>query len=156
MSHVATVNIEIKSLDDLAAACASLGLEFVRDQTTYEWFGESVGDTPLPDGFQVEDLGRCQHAIRVPLVKQEEYYARHLERPYEIGVCARRDGKPGWVLLWDYYDNAKGLQDFVGPEGNQLKQAYARQAAKRTMIAQGYRAQETKLPNGSIQLQFVR
>ena len=156
MSHVATVDVAITNLDDLKAAAESLGLEFCEGKTTYEWFGQSIGDTPLPAGYTVDDLGKCQHAIRIPTDRHGESFAQFGVFPYEIGVDVRRDGKHGWVLIWDYYGGGMGLSQFVGERCERLKQAYASAAAKRTMRLQGYRCHEQKLPNGSIQLKFTR
>jgi len=66
MSHIAEIEIEIKDLDALEAAARSLGLELARRQTTYRWYGELLEGHPLPAGFTKADLGRCDHAIRVP------------------------------------------------------------------------------------------
>lgn len=168
MSHVATVQIEIKSLEDLEAACKSLGLEFVRDQKTYKNFFTGMDeesarglcrdleispDEVMPAGFDFSEVGQCVHAIRVA-----DEIARR-DTPYQIGVVPRRDGRPGYQLLFDVFNavnGGKGLDHFIGHSGNRLSQAYATQAARRTMIAQGYRAQETRLPNGTIKLQFTR
>lgn len=147
LSHVATVDVEIKDLVSLRKACDRLGLELVEGQETYKWYGESVGDYPLPAGFQASDLGKCSHAIR--LRPDSPVYTN---QAYEIGVVARRDGRPGYQLLWDFYCGGFGLQDHVGEGCAKLKQAYANEVAKRTAIQQGFRVQETVNQNGSIRL----
>jgi len=146
MSHVATVDIEIKDLDALETACKRLGLELMRDQTTYKWYGHSVGDYPLPEGFTAEDLGNCEHAIRVP----------HNEMAYEVGVVRRRDGKPGWQLMWDFWNRGYGLQGLVGDNCSKLKQMYATQVATKAARMQGFNVNERVLANGSIQLALTR
>jgi hypothetical protein len=40
MSHVTTINIEIRDLEALQAACAELGASFIENQTTYKWYGQ--------------------------------------------------------------------------------------------------------------------
>ena len=65
MSHVATINIEVKDLDALGIAAGRIGLELVRGQKEYRWYGQSVGDYPLPAGLTEADLGVCEHAIRI-------------------------------------------------------------------------------------------
>jgi hypothetical protein len=126
MSHVSQIEIEIKDLEALKAACQRLGFEFRAGQTTYKWFGRFVGDYPMPQGFKVEDLGKCTHAIRVP------------EADYEIGVVIR-DGKT--TLLWDFW-HAGGLERVVGKNGAKLKQAYAAEATKRAARKAGYMVTE--------------
>lgn len=147
MSHVATVDVHIQSLTDLRAACERLGLEFVEGQETYRWFGKHVGDYPLPLGFTPADLGKCSHAIRL---RDASPVAGQL--PYEIGVVDRRDGKPGWQLMWDFYRGGYGLQAKVGEGCGLLKQAYAVAAATRVARLQGFAVTERTLPNGEIKL----
>jgi hypothetical protein len=145
MSHVASIEIEVRDLEALKAACRTLGLEFVADQRTYRWYGRHVGDYPLPQGFTVEDLGRCDHAIRVP----------GNSLAYEIGVTRRRDGRPGYVLLWDFWRGGYGLEERVGKDACKLKQAYAVEAAKRAAQRAGQRflGQSTKA-DGTVVLRF--
>src|SRR4051812_32472193 len=115
MSHVATVDVEIKDLDALDAACKKLGLELVRGQTTFRWYGQHVGDYPLPAGFTGADLGTCEHAVRVP----------GRADAYEIGVVRRRDGRSGWSLMWDFYAGGYGLMERVGENCQSLRREYA-------------------------------
>lgn len=142
MSHVATVEIEVKDLLALDDACKRLGLELVKGQETYRWFGEYVGGHPLPDGFTAENLGVCDHAIRLP------------DNPdaYEIGVVRNRSGKAGYSLLWDFWEGGFGLEDIVGEDCSKLKQAYAACAATRQAIVSGFRVQEQTQEDGSIRL----
>lgn len=126
MSHVSTIELEIKDLEALKAACQRLGYEFRAGQTTYRWYGRFVGDYPLPAGYKVEDLGRCTHAIRVP------------GADYEIGVVTR-DGKT--TLLWDFF-RPGGLEAVIGQGGAKLKQVYAAEATKRAARKAGYMVTE--------------
>lgn len=175
MSHVATIDIEITNLQDLQNACADLGLEFVEGQQTYNCYhsGQSPDEIRqewesyfedaasldnflsglMPSGFALTDVGKCDHAIRLKEGRTEQ--------SYEIGVARRRDGKPGWCLLWDEYDNGGydrggGLKMRVGISANRLKQAVATAASVRVMKAQGYRCHREQLPNGTVKLKFAR
>jgi hypothetical protein len=120
MSHVATVDIEIKDLTALAKACETLGLKLNLGQKKYKWYGRSVGDYPLPAGFKASDLGKCDHAISIPGNK----------RAYEIGVCTNpATGKT--ELLWDFWQGGYGMRDKVG--GNKcegLVHEYAKEVAR--------------------------
>lgn len=103
MSHVATIECEVKSLKALQSTCDRLGLIWKEGKKNYEWFGRHVGDYPIPEGFSVNDMGKCDHAIGVPGCK------------YEIGVVKNRlDNGKTHVLLWDFWDrdlkNAMGGQ----------------------------------------------
>lgn len=156
-SHVATIDLEVRDLSALQEACKRLGLEFVEGQKTYRWYGESVGDFPLPEHFTAEDLGKCDHAIRVPadhpaFVKgDEEMYST-----YEVGVVRRRDGRPGFSLMWDFWAGGNGLKGLVGEGCNKLRQAYGTVVATRQAQRAGMRVQEFKKADGGIQLRCVR
>lgn len=139
MSHIAKIEIEVRDLDALEAACRRIGCEFVRAQLAYRWYGRSVGDYPLPAGFSVEDLGKCEHAIQVPGAR------------YEIGVVTRRDSRPGYALLWDSY-SAGGLERVLGQSARKLVQAYGIEAATRAARRQGYSVTETVQPDGAVLL----
>ena len=152
MSHVAQVDVKIQSLDDLRAACKRIGLEFVEGQQTYRWYGRSVGDYPLPDGFTADDLGKCEHAIRLPHGHASLRSDDRGAYTYEIGVVRNKDGRPGWSLLWDFFSGGFGLQEVVGENCNALKQAYAICAGKRAAQMKGFAVQEVKQANGSVKL----
>lgn len=130
MSHVATIAIEIKDLDALEAAANELGLELVRDKTSYKWYGRSVGDYPLPVGYTKNDLGKCDHVLRIP----------GNAAAYEIGVCRRRDGKAGYTLQWDFYAGGYGMTAKVGGDkAPKLVQGYATHVAIKAARAGGFR-----------------
>ena len=108
MSHVSKIELEILSLEDLKLACKRLGFTFIENQKTYQWYGRWVGDSPLPEGINIDDLGKCNHAIKVP------------ECTYEIGVF-KRGSK--YILLWDRWHKG-GLEQKIGKDAGILKQAY--------------------------------
>jgi len=132
MSHVAKIDIEIKDLDTLKAACERLGLQFMQGQLAYSWYGSHQGDYPLPEGFTVEDLGRCDHAIRVQGAK------------YEVGVV-KRGGK--FTLLWDFWRSG-GLEGALGKGACRLKQAYAVERVRKEARLKGYRFREQRTEQG--------
>jgi hypothetical protein len=129
MSHVESIKLNITDLDALEAACKSIGLELSRGQKTYRWWGHSVGDYPIPAGFTANDLGKCEHAIRIP----------NNNSAYEIGVVKNRDGRDGYTLLWDFYAGGKGMQSMVGDsQASKLVQANQLEVASRN-IPRDYR-----------------
>ena len=136
MSHVANINLEVTSLDTLKKACKRLGLEFRENQRTYQWYGHWVGDYPLPQGFRKEDLGHCDHAIRVPGAS------------YEIGVV-EKNGKP--TLLWDFWHQG-GLEAVLGKGGSRLREAYAVETAIEQAEDKGYAWQEVTNDQGEIEI----
>lgn len=140
MSHVVEMSVHISDLDALSAACKALGTELVRNQKTHRWYGRFVGDSPMPQGFTVDDLGHCDHAIRVS----------GNANAYEIGVVKRRDGKPGYTLLVDLWQGGYGLEAKIGKDGNKLKQQYAVQVGKRWAAKNGMRVTTTIKEDGRI------
>lgn len=141
MSHVATIDLHVKDLEALVEAAKLLGMELKTGQTTYRWWGRSVGDYPLPEGFKASDLGKCEHALTIP----------GNPRAYEVGVVKRRDGKPGYTLLWDFYGGGYGLRNAIGEDGVKLKGEYSLAVAAKIQRARGYRV-ERKITAGKIQL----
>lgn len=145
MSHVTTIEVEIKDLEALKLAASKLGLEFVEGQKAYKRYGQSVGDTRLPTGFTVADLGKCDHALRL---KEPGPYS------YEIGVVKSRTGS-GYQLLWDSWQGGYGLQEKVGVGAQRLIQTYAGEAAIRAARAKGFRVMSQVVKaDGSIHIQL--
>ena len=130
MSHVAQIDLVVKNLNILESAVKRLGGELIRELTNYRWFGRHVGDYPIPEGYTIEDMGKCDHVIRFP------------NASYDIGVSKKRDGKEGYDLLWDFFYSG-GLQKVVGEKGEKLKVSYGIEATKYGIKAKGYRS-ETK------------
>ena len=120
MSHVTTIEIEEQSydIDALKLMCDDEGWEWRDGQRTYAWFGKHVGDYPIPEGFTVNDMGKCDHAIHIPGCN------------YEIGVVMRPDGQV--KLIWDFWSSG-GLVKALGTKAEKLKQAY--RAARLKTIA---------------------
>lgn len=75
MSHMSTIELEVKDIDVLSRACSRMGLHLVKGQKTFKWYGRQDG--------------RCDHAISIPGAQ------------YEIGVT-RKDNQ--YELTCDYYD----------------------------------------------------
>ena len=132
MSHIATIELEINDLETLKLACERLGLSFIENQTTYSWYGTWVGDSPMPEGITLADLGKCDHAIRVP------------DAQYEIGVV-KRDRK--YILVWDFW-NQGGLEQKLGKNAGRLKQAYTIERVRKEARLKGHRICEQKTEKG--------
>ncbi len=147
MSHVATIEIDIKDINALDRAAKRLGMTLVQGQQTYKWYGRSVGDYPLPQGFKAEDLGKCEHALVVDGADKQTY---------EVGVVRRRDGRPGFVLQWDFFAKGYGLEARVGKDCQKLRQAYALEVAKMQAQRKGFRVTEQMQADGSVDLIAVK
>jgi hypothetical protein len=168
MSHVVEIKTKLTDLAAIKAACAALGCTFVENQKTYKWFGIHAGDYPLPAGFKAEDMGHCEHAIKVP------------GTDWEVGVAHARnpDGTPtgSYTLLCDFcglqggvigktfgctfakssvgaYDGENGRSICVtGMTFHKFLQQYA--VAKATIEAKrkGYLVRQQPGKNGAIQV----
>lgn len=144
MSHVVTVETEIRNLEALRKAAADCGMEWREGQTTHRWYGRHVGDYPLPTGFARGDLGHCLHAISVPGDRSA----------YEIGVVARKDGKPGYTLLFDFWGApGRKLQAAAGHRCQKLLQHYGARVVRSTLKAT-QRVRQEVLANGTIRLRI--
>jgi hypothetical protein len=78
MSHISTIELEVRDLGILGQACERLGLGLIRGKTSFRWYGK---DAP------------CDHAIRVP------------GADYEIGVISKNGL---YELNCDFYDPVIG------------------------------------------------
>lgn len=129
MSHVVTIQCEVNDLEALSAAAQELGME-LSESKTYKWYGRFMGDWKLPEGFSSSDLGKCDHVLRVKGAGPETY---------EVGVVKRRDGKPGYNLLFDFWSGGFGLVDKIGENAVNLKREYALAVAAKEMRRNGFR-----------------
>jgi hypothetical protein len=164
MSHIVTIKTEFRSLPAIEAACKRLGWAFSRNQRTYKWFGDWIGDSSLPEElftpeqlthikrlddserqkYMTEFMGNCDHAITVPGCS------------YEIGVLEVRckEGGKKFVLAYDYWPSG-GLHTKMPTkpgDPNPFAQAYAIEAAKAQAIIEGYSVEESTLANGTMVL----
>lgn len=158
MSHVATIEVEIKDLQALAAACQELGLEFVHGKQEYICWGTGKdigqltryqkisGKQLMPDGWTLGEMGQCEHAIRV----------KDLTAKYEIGVARRRDGRDGYQLLCDI-SGAHEIVEKIGKDFAKLKQGYAVEVAVRAAKRAGFRVvKKTLRTDGSVAITTQR
>ena len=125
MSHVTPITRaegwDIETLKRMCDLHPEL-FEFIENQKTYRWFGQFMGDYPLPEGMTKEQLGHCDHAIRVEGAS------------YEIGVVTNETGTH---LLWDFWASG-GLQQQLGEEAWRLNQEYDVTKAVMAAESQGY------------------
>lgn len=135
MSHMAKIEIIVKNLAALQDACNELGWQFLEGQTTYAWFGRYMNDWPLPDSVTVDQLGKCDHAIRVP------------NCDYEIGLVWNYK-LGGYQIVYDFW-KAGGLVQVLGENGGPLRKAYAVNEIKNIAKKKRWRlAKESDIENG--------
>ena len=132
MSHVAKIALVIKDLAALKEAIQAHfpGATLIENQKTYKWYGKHMGDYPLPEGIKKEDLGKCDHAIRLKGCE------------YEIGLRKMEGG--GFTPLFDFWGPGKALIQTFGEKLGKLQQTYAMAVARRHFIAKGKQVTITK------------
>jgi len=136
MSHISKIELKIKDLAALKTACQECGYQFIENQKSYKWYGRFVGDSPMPEGLTEADLGKCDHAIKVP------------GADYEIGI--KKMGGGHYEMMFDYWRSG-GLEG----KPDKLLQPYAIAATRRAVKANRYRVyRENKLDNGAVELRI--
>ena len=131
MSHIVTISTVITNLAALKAAALDLGAVWNEGKTTYNWFGRSVGDYPLPKGMTAAMLGKCEHAISLPGVN------------YEIGVVKLPDST--YTLAFDFYgsglngnpNDGKKLKEHFGDKLGKLTDYYQHHCLARPSVLKG-------------------
>jgi hypothetical protein len=131
VSHVTAVDLEIKDLDCLAEAAEEIGLELMRDQKKWKWYGRWVRDYHADDaayknGVDPKDYGKCDHALRVK------------DRPndYEAGLYLQPDGT--YKMAFDFFGSGIHMKNAVGEKAGKLKQAYAKAVAVKSLKKKGF------------------
>jgi hypothetical protein len=143
MSHVTSQSFDLKDLGCLEKACQELGLE-IRAKKTYRWFGQSVGDYPIPEGFTAEELGKCEFAIGIKGDAQA----------YEIGAV-KKNGQ--WHLLFDFWGPGEKLKTMLGENLGRLKTGYNVQVVKKAgvkLTAMGYRLTTETRASGEVVMSY--
>lgn len=149
MSHVANVEVEIKDLSALRTACENLGLEFMENQQTWNWYGDYMDDwhtdeAAVSHGYDTKDFGKGLHAIKVP------------NSEYEIGVVKNPNGS-GFRLIYDSYgSHGRAISESLGGmKLTKLNNEYTATVATRQLQKQGYRVTRT-VKKGRIHLKGVQ
>jgi hypothetical protein len=157
MSHVTEVKTVFNNLDVLAEACDRLGLELQRGKKRFAWWGTFQNDSSAYGNMRPEQMGKCDHAIRVKGDTPHDGPSG----PWEVGLVQQEDGS-----FRPYYDTFGGagnrLTERVGQQAARLKQEYTVVQAERTvrtgtLARQGFGVKEREaLPNGWTRLKVRR
>ena len=146
MSHVTTGEMCITNLDYAEIAAKRLGGRLVRNQKTFEWYGEWLNDwseeRAAVSGISPETFGQCDHAI---LMNDAE------EGDYEIGLVRREDGK-GWDAIYDVYGPGSKLEDKFGIGLFKLKTEIGVVTSMKTYGRMGYQVKERTNTQGQRQV----
>jgi len=142
MSHMAAIALHVTDLSALKEAVEALGLQIKKAQT-WKWFGSWQNDYHATEaafnfGIKPNEYGKCaEYVISIP----------GNSHAYEVGVVRRRDGKPGWVLVYDFWAGGQGMSEKIsGPTkpAGLLVQAYTIAESAKTLRAEGHKVQVKK------------
>lgn len=117
-----------------------MGCLFFHDITEYKWYGQHVGDYPIPEGMTKEQLGKCSHVIRLPGCD------------YEIGVVKLPNGK--WTLAYDFWGPGRKLLEKFGDKLGKLIQCYGVHKVTREARRNGKRVSKTIDIKGYVHLKI--
>lgn len=142
MSHVVNIQLEIKDLDALEAACKALGLTYDRTATKWRWYGKWMNDYSGKDaaykhGIEPSRYGKADAGvITVP--------GAH----YDIGVYKTQNG---YALIYDNWQSGGGIEKALGAGTPDLNKQYGAQVALKRLKKMGWRAtaKETRV-NGRL------
>ena len=146
MSHVSEIKLELKDLDAVEEAAKACGLELVRGQQTFKWYGTFVGDTTPPAGRDPKDYGKCEHALR----------QTDMAGGYEVGLVPSLNGE-GYDALYDSWSTYGGQ---LPGKLKALKREYAATVATNkantALARKGFRVTREDLPGNRIRLKLRR
>ncbi len=128
MSHVVTIQLEVKDLKALEIAARFLGAELVRDKKTFRWYGRWMNDysadnAAYKQGVDPKNYGKCDHIIT------------HPQCSYDIGLVKQPNGS--FMIIADEWGPG-GLPKVFGQGMQKLKQRYGVAVASRTLQSQGW------------------
>lgn len=126
MSHIATYTTEMTSLKTIEATCHRMGLTFLRNQKTAQ--------------FYKAQQTACEHAIGIP------------GSAFQVGLVRQADKT--YAFAMDTYDST--LRNTMGENGQRFLQHYAAASAiAEVKQHHRMHVTETTLKNGNIRLQCV-
>lgn len=149
MSHVIDAELTFTDLDALEHCAPEIGLELVRGQTSFNWFGRWVNDYHAPQsavahGRDPKLFGKCAHALRLRDARPGDY---------EIGLAARADGK-GFDAVYDSWGPGHRLEQAAGRNLDKLAQVYGAEVAVRKLRKKGFK-QTTRVVNAQGELEVL-
>ena len=156
MSHVAIYEpekeeLQIRCLPALQKACQRLGLELVKQSHYRTWkddHGSFVGDYPVPEGFNAEELGEnAEYVARIAGLSDHERTQRNA--PYEVGMVQSKKNPGSFVPAFDFYAGGNGLVEKCGDGAGKLLMHYRMECDRITAQEQGDEITFKEQPDGT-------
>lgn len=119
MSHVAICKTEpgkplIVDLEAVKLAALNLGLK-CEERKTYRWWGHSVGDYPIPEGYTAEELGKnAVLVLSVPLETAQELGLSNVAGFYELAIIEDKKNPGCYLPMYDFYGQQERLDRIIG------------------------------------------
>jgi hypothetical protein len=153
MSHISKCETQYKSLAEVKVAADVLGFLFMEDQKEHAWYGRMVGDSAegraTAAEFGIENLGKCDHALRLKDHKQGDY---------EVGVVRRDDGT--FALVYDSWGPGERLERAAGKGLVRFKQEYGiavtQARVEKTLARQGFKMTRENIGGGRVRVRLQR
>ena len=119
-------------------------MEIARPTAIQRDFSGPSEQAAANQGFDPKLFGTCLHAIRLK---------DHKAGDYEIGLVARRDGRPGWELVYDAWGcSGRRLEEKAGKALATLKDEYAAATTIKQLVKAGYKAARRVNDQGKLQV----
>ena len=156
MSHVSLFEseneeLQVRCLPGLRNSCQRLGLELVKQKSYRTWksdHGSFVGDYPVPEGYDVEDLGEnAEYVIRVAGLSDDERVQKGA--PYEVGVVESKKNPGSYAFMYDFYAGGNGLEEKCGDKAGKLMMHYRMECDRITAEEQGDEITFKEQPDGT-------
>lgn len=156
--HVVTVDVEIRDLDALAAACKRLGWSFNLGEDGFKTITTWVDDSPVPrhvfatqeEYDRIINMTREERCEAMKFLHHPAAYFHFPGRLYDCGVIRKSDGTYAVTIDWFGDSAAQEAASTDIPE--QIAQAYAVELEKLKAQALGYMVEEHAEQDGTIQL----
>jgi hypothetical protein len=153
MSHVSAISdFLVTDLAVWSESCAAHGLEFRRDQKTFNWYKKWLDDwsstrAASNQGFDPKTFGTCEHAVALKDATPADY---------EIGLVKHPEGKDGFAVVYDSFGPGKRIEEKVGVDLVALKAEYNERLALKHLRKRGFRVQRTLDSRGRVILTGVK
>lgn len=152
--HVVTLDIELKDLDAMEAACTRIGATLKKNCHKHHWYGRWVDDSPVPRNL-LETEEDYQKMLALPRHQRQQEMLNILRHPEHVITIPGHTYEVGIYKVGNRLEMA--FDEFHGKWGNtsggELAQAYAIEASKNQARRQGLNDfTETVQQDGAIQL----
>lgn len=167
MSHVVTMELEVKNLEALKRCCQNVpGATFHEGRTDYRWVGTWVDDSPVPRNLFATEEG-YRRMVNLPREQRKKEMKDLLNKCDHVISLDGYMGEVGVFKVGDRYeltwDWAMDIRNIMGVPGhkyyehivNPFPAAYGAEVAKMHYEEQGWDWNEWKDSQGNIYVEAL-